>query len=689
MDSGGADTGMTVAMSRSADTPGIDIVDPIERRRCTLLTDSPVELDPGDPDGFRFPVETAVVVAVDRLVAPVTGHAYVRDDAGDVIVEVTHGLEETFRDGTYVIELTGLVKIYLQIDGAVTITNSHERLELGFEETSTVTIGCRSLHTRPAATVTTTQDPSDLLAAISTFGSALKTTSPERSFPTLRGHPPALELGDELAIPDGLAPPVKDVQIEVPPREEYLYPVAPLAYYLGVAVEPGQLPRIRGPSIDYPLGRLGDFDRTVHNVLKQVFLLECANRTDGLYPVDLAERRRVDERVDIPFTSLYDAPMSERLAAYLEVPFVTIEDVLPDWRLAAHVEPSPDAVSMLPFLADDLALVTMADPTPVPAGNVSVGFASGFTRGAAVTDATFVEPGDGPTALETAWVSNGRPVAATKAVPAAYRNRLGRTPQDQRIEIGVVCNAPEMCDEREVVDALYGTRELLPFTVDVHDGLSCAELAALLGRDFDFLHYIGHIDDDGFRCPDGRLDVADVDRVGADAFFLNACQSYEQGISLIERGAIGGIVTLNEVVNHGAVRIGKAVARLLNVGYPLRVALDVAAEESVIGRQYVVVGDGNLSIVQPQNGTSAMWHVEREGDEFTFWIDGHGAPPGLGCMFSPYLPGATSHHLSSGTSDRFSLSKADLQRFFLTSDNPVRLPDGTIQWSAELDPSDI
>ena len=180
MASGGAGTGMTVAMSRTAEMPGVDIVDPIERRRCTLLTDSPVDLQPGNPQGFRVPVETTIEVSVDRLVAPVTGHAYVRDAAGEVIAEATNGLEQSFPDGIYLVELTGLIKIYLRVDGAVTITNSHERLELGFADTTAVTIGCRSLHTRPATTVTTTQDPSDLLAAISTFGSGLKTTSPER-----------------------------------------------------------------------------------------------------------------------------------------------------------------------------------------------------------------------------------------------------------------------------------------------------------------------------------------------------------------------------------------------------------------------------------------------------------------------------------------------------------------------------
>ncbi len=65
-------------------------------------------------------------------------------------------------------------------------------------------------------------------------------------------------------------------------------------------------------------------------------------------------------------------------------------------------------------------------------------------------------------------------------------------------------------------------------------------------RSTDFLHYIGHIDDDGFQCRDGRVDGTTLDQVGIGTFLLNACNSYDQGLGLVEQGAIAGIVPLNE-----------------------------------------------------------------------------------------------------------------------------------------------
>lgn len=228
----------------------------------------------------------------------------------------------------------------------------------------------------------------------------------------------------------------------------------------------------------------------------------------------------------------------------------------------------------------------------------------------------------------------------------------------------------------------------MPFDVTVEQGLRTDELADLLGRDFNFVHYIGHIDEDGFRCDDGRLDVDTVDRIAPEAFFLNACQSYKQGLSLVEGGSIGGIVTLNDVVNHGAVRIGQAVARLLNSGYPLRAALDIASNLSVIGRQYVIVGDGTLSIVQPPGGTPQMYRVEKVDERYSLEIEGFGAPPGMGCMNLPMIEGNSFHYLAEGAYKTFKLTEKQLMDFLRLENAPVEY-DGGLYWSYELQFSEL
>lgn len=681
--------GFTIAMTRAEEAPGVDIVDPIERRRCTLRTSETVRPVEGDSSKFRFPIETTVDIETTDLWAPFTGHAQIRDHDGELITETANGSSESFDAQQYSIELTGLIKVYIRFHGEFSVNNGWDGLQIEFPQRTTVSIGSRSLHRHPATTIKTTSDPVDLIEAISTFGSALKTVTPERSFPTWRGHPPALEVGDELVIPDELSPPEQDLVIEVPATFEHLFPVAPLAYYLGAHVEVGHVPRIVGDELDYLLTHPQGFERGVHELLQRVFTLECITRTEGIYPVELLERNQLSQRVDLPLAELYNAPTSERLKAYLDIPFCVIEDFIPDWRLAAHVDATPESIPLLPHLSHDLALITNANADHVSSQTTS-GTAGVLTRGSSVSErgvsskqSTFIKPAKSPDALETAWISDGVPVNATKAVLDAYQNRIGRQPQEDSIEISVVCNSPEMEEELRIVDDVYGTRAEMPFDISIYEELSTADLEELIQQDFNFLHYIGHIDGAGFRCPDGRLDMTEIENVGPEAFFLNACQSYKQGLSLIEGGAIGGIVTLNDVINHGAVRVGQTVARLLNSGFPLRGALDIAATQSVVGRQYVVVGDGTLSIVQPPSGTPHLYDIAKQDSSYSLVVDGFGAPPGMGCLYLPYVDNHQTYQLAGGKSEALALDQAEAQELFNLENIPVKTDD-KIEWSFDF-----
>jgi hypothetical protein len=153
-----------------------------------------------------------------------------------------------------------------------------------------------------------------------------------------------------------------------------------------------------------------------------------------------------------------------------------------------------------------------------------------------------------------------------------------------------------------VVDDVYGTREELEFSVDIYNQLNTDELRDLIQTDADFLHYIGHIDTDGFQCADGRLDATGIDSVGIDSFLLNACSSYQQAIELIKSGSIAGIATTQPVLNSGAERMGESIARLLNLGFPLVAALEISKSKSLMGDNYVVVGDSGLDLTQPEIG---------------------------------------------------------------------------------------
>lgn len=289
--------------------------------------------------------------------------------------------------------------------------------------------------------------------------------------------------------------------------------------------------------------------------------------------------------------------------------------------------------------------------------------------------------------MERVWLGGGVPIDATKGTPAAYEHRVQRSARDGPIEIAVVCNAPEMEDEGAVVDEVYGSREELPFEVTLRRELTVNELRGMLERDYHFFHYIGHIDSDGLRCRDGRLDARGLEQIGPEAFFLNACESYRHGLAFVRNGAIGGIVTRSEIVNHGAVRIGRTVARLLNYGFPLRPALELARLQSVMGGQYMLVGDGTLSVVQAPSGLSQLYQVRRLDDGYALRIRGFGAQPGMGCMWIPFVPGNDRHYLASGRTEEFELSPGELAQFLALEPAPL-LIDGHLTWSDEWTVSD-
>ncbi|MBX0293615.1 hypothetical protein [Haloarcula nitratireducens] len=686
---------MTLTFTTLDDRPGIEIIDRIERQRYRLHTPSPVSPTPVDADAFHFPVGSAVAIRTSEIVLPTVVPVYVRDAEGNMVAEVKQFEAEAVPDGSYSIDLCTRIKTYLRADAEFEVSVDMEQTRIDFGEPTEVRVGARSRHDRPAATVTTTEDPLDMMAAVETFGSALKTTDPERSYPTLRGHPPALELGDSLDVPSGVERPDTGVHLELPPDLPSIFVAAPLAYYLGASVRPGPSPRLTtDDGFEHALTGPDGYEREVERVLKQLFFLDCLTRTEGYYEIDLHERRAVEPYVDLDFESLYYRPLAEQVAEYLTVPYDVVEEHVPEWRLTAHVDPVARNAEQLPFVVDDLAIVRTHQPHQKTQTSVTASVEQEFTRSSDFTRAASAEPAavqtdyvepQSESTLEQAWIGDGVPIGASKLTPEAFKNRLDREAADGDISITVVQNDARMAEERQIADEVYGNREDLPFDITVRENLTTDELADALARQSDFFHYIGHIDADGFTCEDGALDVRTLDSVGVDTFLLNACSSYQQGLGLIDGGAIGGIVTLNEVLNDGAVKIGETVARLLNCGFPLRAALTIARDESILGGQYIVVGDGGITVTQPGSGTPDLLEIEKEGDYFNVEMTAYATDErGLGSILTPFLKEHNSYYLSSGHIDTFSLSKEELGEFLQLEEGPVRI-SGDVHWSSTLD----
>ena len=673
---------------------GLLVEDPIDNVRFAFHSSSHVVPRAADPDEFLFPVDAAVSFRTSELTIPSLVNVIARDRTGDIVADYSpNDGDRELPDAAHYLELSSTpMKFYLVVERGVAVRRAEKRLRVVLDGEETVRIGARSFHERPAGTVTVTDDVRDAMDAISLLGSALKTTGCERSFPNLRGHPPLVERGETFAVPDGIERPETDVQLVLPPDREHVYPATSLAYYLGAEVVPGTDSRLVAGDFEYGLEGSDEYETTVSQVLRQVVFLDCLTRTEGYYEMDLHERQQVEPLVDMDFAALYDRPIAAQLREYLSVPYEALAPHVPEWPLTTDVVPTADNVDVLPFVARDLALVRCPDERETPAPVSPPSELTDFYRGSG-DDGPPTENVVTTDPVETtghAWVGDGYPLGGNKLTADACRRRVERdSPEQSTIEIRVVCNDPGMKAEGIVSD-LYGFRDLLEYDVDIDYGLTTDGLADLLGTSFDFLHYIGHVDDDGIRCPDGTLDLRTLDDVGVDAFLLNACRSYEQAAALVEKGSYAGVATLSDVSNDLATEVGQVLARLLNCGYTLRDAVAVARDQVLTGYRYITIGDGGVELCQTNTGVALRATVERgETADFELRLRAYATPDyGIGTMYLPYVPDTERRYLSPGVIDTFEMSAAELDDYLDITLMPVEF-EGDRYWSEETSVADL
>jgi hypothetical protein len=714
----------------TTDPTGVRVLDDIQGVTTTVHTDDPVSLSPCSTDEFCFPVDTAFDLGVDRLsvrqqvTVVVRGH-----DAEVAAIGSNKETAAVTPDDDARRPLTAevaaqQVKLYVGARDSLRTWVEDGTRVVATDGGGTLRVGIRSRHEYPEATVTTDPSPRSLMRAVSCLGSALKTDSPERSWPTLRGFPPFVDVVDERDGPHFDDPAnlerttgASDVHVEVYPTYEAIFGVASLAYYLAAPVVP--LPRDARQRVASP-GRLVVGDETyslgtgsahherVTQVLQQVFTLDCITRTEGLYPIELHSRNEADARgLDLDYAALYDDPLVERLQSYLAVPWSSVADLVPRWKLTADVAPDPGHAEFLPFLVHELAEIrrpTRSDEDATPEPDESVddffrGPATGTLRGT-VREGQSSDPAAGTVddvplvttrpseSIQQLWIADGVPTGAAKPSLAAAERRLDARPSGD-VRVAVVVNDDEMREEAAVRD-LYGLRDLVSFDVEIHDQLTTDELEAQLAVDRDFVHYIGHVDERGLQCADGWLDARTLDSVGTRAFVLNACQSYEQGMALVEKGAIGGVVTLQVVPNGPAAQVGRTLANLLNAGFALGDALDIVGDETITGQQYIAVGDPLVSVAGGKAINPLMAEIRKQDSE-RYSISVHNYPSAvssLGSITTPHIGDNTCQYLSSGFLDEFTADADELSEFLTLERFPVDV-DGRIHWSDWLSLDDL
>jgi len=558
----------------------IRIRDVVVGEQYCLSSSGPVEIRPAPADLFPAPVTEAIEIEAQEIETLKQYAMTIRDADGD-ITDLCFSSTDTsaFNGSTQILQIEAPVKTFLRIEDPFRYEKTFDDISIHCEEPSRILIGARERHCYPQETITTTGSPSDLLEAVSSFGDAMMTASPERSFPTLRGHPPRLVLGETLDIPETLSKPETGVTITVPPERAAILSVAPLAYYLLATVEAGEeFALTTTAGVDYrPNGR--DTAEAANELLTHLFTLDCLVRTEGLYEIDLQERRTFESRTafDLPYAELYDQPLAERLGRYLEVDREPVREVGPNWPATALVEPTEDAVEALPYLAYELTKVRTADP-PRYSGNEARSQALKAFSGELKTrttslvfddEAEFVAVPD-TDSTQTVWVGSGVPLNSAAFEVSGYEHDSVVTDEDATgLDITIVCNEVEMDQESTDLRDVLDPRDDLDPELTIRRQLSVARLREVIEDGTDYLHFIGHATPDGLQCPDGELDVGTVEGSNVDTFFLNACQSFQQGKRLVERGSVGGIVTYSDVADKYALQTGTLIGQLLDDGFSI------------------------------------------------------------------------------------------------------------------------
>lgn len=706
----------TLRFRRGTSITSLSVVDRIEQSQVDLELGTTITPVSASTEPFHYPVTKAVKVEADQICSQKGMQLWVYEPDGTPITEFRPGDKDIhLQSGDYLLDVSSLaVKIYVIVeDSELHLTAYNGLAQVRFPRTTTIRVGARSYHTHPSQTLATTTEPQMLMRAISSLGNSMKTWGPERTFPTLRGHPPLIEVTDEPSLSDDFSPPDTGITVTLPPEHEWLFPVAPLAYWLGATIEPGQ-PAIHTAGATHQLGAEGGytagterkaFEQHIRDVLQLTYKLDCACR-DHYTEKTVVKQEIEDSDLPINQKDLGGMPIDERLDEYLKLgrPAALFEETIerPPWRLSVCMEPVPSYATMIPLLARDIATVRVQ---PTGGSNKRRHGHSTSTYSSSgeqiqhprelKTFTTAINSSDLRTlpetsAMEQGWIGDGYAVGAAKITEESYQHRLGRDIEcTDTIDVDVVVNDLRMNDEA-VVSEKYGEEQWFNFDVNIHYGLSQEQLAAVFTRGSDFIHYIGHVDERGLACGDGHLRAEQLSSVAPDTFVLNACSTYTTGHELVDNGAVAGVATLEDVPNEAAIKTGQLIATLLSTGFSLNAAVSFIQQRMLPAGKYVAIGEPNAKLVGAEHGTPQASIITPAGQgQFNIEIAAYAnGQVGIGAMLSTYIPGVDEHHIVPGHLGPWEVSADELDRYLDRLGSPV-VVGSRLYWPEKVSAAEV
>ncbi|MEZ3144209.1 hypothetical protein [Halobaculum sp. MBLA0143] len=599
------------------------------------------------------PDEPAAVVAAETrgLVAPDVQVEVADLESGEYHVHNWTGQRVSLPAGSYLVRILAPVRTFVRVDGPVRVSRSGlEHVTVEFGEPTPVSVGFEPSVDEPTGTVTVPRTVEGVAAAVETFAAGAELTTPDRSWPSVRDPAPRVAFGSETTVSPSVTERLDDdtgVTLTLPRDLQTVLTSTTLAYYLGAAVEvvDGATPRLDldgrsvslGPSgpvsthddVTHPGGATGYASRAAR-VLETAFFGDHLVRGVGPYgpPVSAATKL---SRVGIDPERLYDAPLAQRVARYLDAPLAPLVTELPDWHLSVSVAPRYESLEVLARTVHRL-------PAPVPPRGRTLSTAEVVdgdwecrrprTDGGHCVD----EPGgagDPPRPLPSrriaaahdcgtvhGWSGPGQPVTAFDAVPAGFRNRDRYADGAETLSVLAVSSGVDEHAELERAVSHYDRRsEDLGLAVTTLTDPTVGELARALERGTDLLHFVGHREPTGLACADGVFSPTTLRESNARTFFLNTCDSYEDGVTLVERGSVAGVVTCRDVLDGMAAGVGATFARLLASGFSVAGATQTARHEALVDPDYLAVGDGTHVVSQSDDILPSRYEVTRPDDD--------------------------------------------------------------------------
>jgi len=473
--------------------------------RITFEVAGDTSLTPASDSWFDVPIDGAVGLEATALRSEDVVTGAVRDLDGEYHGAVTTRPFSLAADRTF-LDISASLKILVYVERG-TVTGYLEEagnddvtgIVFEFDEPTRVVVGARSFHEEPAATMTVPDEPEALMAAASYLGCSIKEWSAERSWPTLRGHPPAIECGDELRIPGQLAKPETGVTVAAPADTAAVLRVTPLAHYLGAEVVPGDRAELRFDGHAEPLGSGADLEASVDRLLVRCTLLDSLVRIGGYYSQPRVEYDELAPELPFYPPELYDEPLPQQLREYLEVPFETLEPLAPYWSATGTLRPTTADAPAVPYLLDSLARVHVTrdgqprEPSPTASLDSPI----------RLSTASSVPPG-----VASLTAAGRRRTAEWERAPGAAASVLfvggesSATGRFERLD----------WDRFAIGDGTPSAAH--------RPSVTRSELRTIFGSDRLFVHYGDRVTPEGFVCSDGVLgfdELPDGD-VGALSF---------------------------------------------------------------------------------------------------------------------------------------------------------------------------